>query len=227
MRMTVQIAGYLLFTALLQGCLSDLQITKHGALAPSAKFSYNLLASEHSGKTEVLEADVAYLHGKSTIRLTDKEKTTFNVTEFNGPLAVDASYGVLNSMLGIRSGNVYRDSVGVEFLLGVDYLRTNLKLQSGLKSESKSLDNVGPYFGGKLSYKPTDYLTMYSRLLMIVSLMSLDGSIFDGGISAKIHKNVSMFAEWRHFSALIHTPMSESNIVLNVSGPRVGVEVAF
>lgn len=223
----IQITGYALLAALLSGCFNDLQIKEHGALAPSAKFSYNLLSSEQSSKTEVLEADVAYIRGKSTIRLTDKEKTTFNVTQFNGPLAVDASYGLLNSMLGIRTGKIYKDSVGAEFLAGIDYLWTDLKLQSGTKSDSKNIDSFGPYFGGKLSYKPADYFTLYARFLMIVSLMSMDGSIFDGGASVRLHKNISMFAEWRNFSALIHTPMSESNIVVNISGPRVGVEVAF
>jgi hypothetical protein len=180
----------------------------------------------------VFEADLSYAHGKSTNNLEKSEKVVFNKTEFSGPLKLTTTYELLNALVGFRVGKRFDAPFGVEFNGGANLLGTDIAVASNSISNSKRSFNGGPYIGGKVTCLPTDNLTFYIQMLIMPSphllhVGDIGGTLAGVGLSYKVFKYASVFVDWRDYDVTIHKPIEESDINLNVSGPRFGVEMTF
>lgn len=229
MQIKMEFTVCLLFAAIIAGCTTpkNIEIRDPNAFSQSLRASYNLLPSDAKNETFLFDVDVSYVRGKSSQTFTVEDSIVLRDSTFNGPVTIAESYNMLNAMIGVSKGLLIKDIFAAELQAGVDLMNTNVKIQSGAKSQNKTMFNQGMYFAEKLSFRPVKRVKIYARHINGFDLGHYGWTSDELGLAVNLHRNIALFADWRWFGLIYHNSANESNIRINANGPMAGLELNF
>lgn len=222
---------WLLFLTLpLSGCLPSLtaiSIKDSEAFMPVLRASRNFQDAEDGGMLRAMEMEVSSASGKSAQSLSSWDYIQHGNDIIYGPAQVEASSNTSNAMLGVRGGWL-REIVDIEWMGGLNILDSEIKLVSGNQSPSERLFSMGPYFGWKISLKPTQAVKLYGQGIVSTDFSRSDYGLLSGelGVSMNLDPNVELFVGWRGMN-LNYAKQYASDINIDISGLTAGMQLAF
>ncbi|HKB17061.1 MAG TPA: hypothetical protein VKF62_13425, partial [Planctomycetota bacterium] len=176
-----------------------------------------------------LELDVA--HGKADTEqdLGLGDEVEIGGTTFTGPGDLRVDSDLWFTTLALRGGGRPVPEVALEGLGGIAWHRAELEVHSGGERESEVLDSVGPMLGAQITYEPFAPLALHARGTTAVSLGQGIAAVLTGelGLALAATRRVRIFGAWRWWAYEFDAEGVESNVILRLSGPAVGLEVRF
>lgn len=176
-------------------------------------------------------AEVRYVSGEESIPLGSSQYFAMDGIRINGPDLVEAEYEILSSIVGVRTGRWWWEGrLGLEFLGGASLSSTSVEAESSDQRIRDTAFTAGPLVGGRLTIQPLPWLSIYGQgtfALMFTERSGLD-AVGEFAVMATPVAGVGLFAGWRHWKYVVaQDERDEANIVLDLFGPIVGLELLF
>ena len=145
---------------------------------------------------------------------------------------LDNDFSLVMGTLSGRGGIWFGGIVGIEGILGVGFIDSEIKVGAGALDVSREKTSWDLLAGAQATLRPLPWLDVYARYTGLGGVDFDDGDSgvesYELGVSVGLTKQygLALMTGWRHWE-VEETQTGESSIETELSDPFVGLQVGF